>query len=283
MNYLKVVTFFLIFAFCLAIPVLAHSGRTDSRGGHHDRIHGGYHYHNAGFSLRTYSPSSRGYSYRSNQGKTSYRSSARKQRAKKKAVRPPRLVIRRPKYTNCEYREIVSTTERGGEISYIESDLKLLEVTARSEAKKRTTSTFYVVDNLFEKESSHSLPSVTHKKLCELLKNTLDEKEEAYIYLGGMSRSTTSWAYSKPLSSSKRGVWIRDTSQAEFEGTYPRLLRYEFREWIDKTGAHKVVAALVFKLSEHVVLLKKNGRRIFVPLSKLSEQDLDYLKCVEQK
>lgn len=28
-----------------SVPVLAHPGRLDSNGGHHDRIHGGYHYH----------------------------------------------------------------------------------------------------------------------------------------------------------------------------------------------------------------------------------------------
>jgi len=35
-------TFVLIF---FSIPLFAHSGGTDSRGGHHDRKNGGYHYH----------------------------------------------------------------------------------------------------------------------------------------------------------------------------------------------------------------------------------------------
>lgn len=30
---------------CLSFTVSAHPGRLDSNGGHHDRIHGGYHYH----------------------------------------------------------------------------------------------------------------------------------------------------------------------------------------------------------------------------------------------
>ncbi len=37
---------FLIFTLIiLSIPIFAHSGRSDSQGGHHDRKNGGYHYH----------------------------------------------------------------------------------------------------------------------------------------------------------------------------------------------------------------------------------------------
>lgn len=43
-------------AVCSAAALLAHSGRTDSRGGHHDRENGGYHYHSSGSS--TFSRSS---------------------------------------------------------------------------------------------------------------------------------------------------------------------------------------------------------------------------------
>lgn len=35
----------LIFVFLFSFQVFAHSGRTDSNGGHHDNINGGYHYH----------------------------------------------------------------------------------------------------------------------------------------------------------------------------------------------------------------------------------------------
>lgn len=36
--------------------VFAHSGRTDSSGGHNDRINGGYHYHNTGNTTKTAKP-----------------------------------------------------------------------------------------------------------------------------------------------------------------------------------------------------------------------------------
>jgi hypothetical protein len=39
----------LVFTFSFSLSsVNAHSGRTDSKGGHYDRINGGYHYHNKG-------------------------------------------------------------------------------------------------------------------------------------------------------------------------------------------------------------------------------------------
>lgn len=43
----KLLSIFTIFLILLLLPlfVTAHSGRTDSHGGHNDNIHGGYHYH----------------------------------------------------------------------------------------------------------------------------------------------------------------------------------------------------------------------------------------------
>lgn len=38
---MHVIGFFLI----ISIPIYAHSGGTDRKGGHHDRKNGGYHYH----------------------------------------------------------------------------------------------------------------------------------------------------------------------------------------------------------------------------------------------
>lgn len=37
--------FLIIIAFLLTTITIGHSGRTDSKGGHHNRISGGYHYH----------------------------------------------------------------------------------------------------------------------------------------------------------------------------------------------------------------------------------------------
>lgn len=40
----RLVLFFLFYWFTIDVA-FPHSGRTDKNGGHHDRIHGGYHYH----------------------------------------------------------------------------------------------------------------------------------------------------------------------------------------------------------------------------------------------
>ena len=53
-----------------SVPALAHPGRLDSNGGHHDRIHGGYHYHrgeNAGkkqYNYKEYTTSETSYTYK---------------------------------------------------------------------------------------------------------------------------------------------------------------------------------------------------------------------------
>jgi hypothetical protein len=50
-----------LFVLCLGVGLLtsvAHSGGTDSNGGHHDRKNGGYHYHNGGRARHSYSSSS---------------------------------------------------------------------------------------------------------------------------------------------------------------------------------------------------------------------------------
>ena len=52
----KVLSVLLAMVLCLSIPVssLAHSGRTDSRGGHNDNINGGYHYHCGGYPAHSH-------------------------------------------------------------------------------------------------------------------------------------------------------------------------------------------------------------------------------------
>lgn len=54
---LKMLPMKLILATLLLISTLttAHSGRTDSSGGHNNRSTGGYHYHNSGYSTPSYS------------------------------------------------------------------------------------------------------------------------------------------------------------------------------------------------------------------------------------
>ncbi len=54
------------------------------------------------------------------------------------------------------------------------------------------------------------------------------------------------------------------------------------REWVDSSGTFRVVAELVTVDDQKVVLKKRNGININVPLSKLSIKDLDHLQALSK-
>ena len=49
----KIIILLLLFSMLFYFPVSAHSGRTDSNGGHYDHQNGGYHYHH-GYSAHSH-------------------------------------------------------------------------------------------------------------------------------------------------------------------------------------------------------------------------------------
>ncbi len=53
----------------------------------------------------------------------------------------------------------------------------------------------------------------------------------------------------------------------------------EVREWVDKTGKFKVEAELVESTDKGVKLRKQDGKIVTVPIDRLSQGDLDYLKA----
>ncbi len=63
-------------------------------------------------------------------------------------------------------------------------------------------------------------------------------------------------------------------SQAEPDSEQqPVVAELVLREWVDNTGKHRTLAALVEVTPEHVVLEKANGKRVKVPWRRLSEAD----------
>ena len=57
-----------------------------------------------------------------------------------------------------------------------------------------------------------------------------------------------------------------------------------YRKWSDKSGKFSVIAKLVAVEGTSVVLKRKEtDESIAIPLSKLSQEDIDYLKIVEKK
>jgi hypothetical protein len=54
----------------------------------------------------------------------------------------------------------------------------------------------------------------------------------------------------------------------------------EFRTWSDKGGKHKIEAILVERTADKVVLKRRDGALVPVPVSVLSQADLDHLKTL---
>ena len=52
----------------------------------------------------------------------------------------------------------------------------------------------------------------------------------------------------------------------------------QFRTWVDNTGKHRTLAKLLEVTPEYVLLEKANSRQSKVPLRRLSEADLEYIK-----
>jgi hypothetical protein len=62
----------------------------------------------------------------------------------------------------------------------------------------------------------------------------------------------------------------------------PTATTPEFRRWRDTTGRFSVDAALVAVNQDWVVLRKKDGQTINVPLAKLSDSDIEFVKKQRQ-
>ncbi len=65
---------------------------------------------------------------------------------------------------------------------------------------------------------------------------------------------------------------IKAGKSSETETPYP------VRKWSNKSGKFNIEARLDEKKGENVVLVKKDGKRLVVPLEKLSEADQEYVK-----
>ena len=55
-------------------------------------------------------------------------------------------------------------------------------------------------------------------------------------------------------------------------------LPVEYRDWIDNTGRYRVVALLEDVQGDVVRLRKENGRQVSVPLARLSQEDVSYVR-----
>jgi len=61
--------------------------------------------------------------------------------------------------------------------------------------------------------------------------------------------------------------------------TNSTLLADDFRTWSDASGKFKIEAKFVAVEDEKAILLNKEGKRLAIPLAKLSEKDRGYLEA----
>ena len=246
----------------------AHSGRTDSAGGHNDRIHGGYHYHNGGYSRSRYTPKT---TYRSGARTRSSRSSRSSARSTKPKTRF-RSTVRSSTYSNALYIEV----DLSKETAKAEEEYCLMEVSSKSEIEANQRLKLYVVEKGFIKSSLEGSESAVKDEMARMVRESGITKNSAKVYLNGMSSFHTSWAHCEPFKD-LYGIWIRDVNSTEFNKRKLHGLSHEFRIWHDKTEKFSINAALLYINKEEVALLTKSGRKRVVKKSILCDEDLEYL------
>lgn len=110
----------------------------------------------------------------------------------------------------------------------------------------------------------------------------LDQGEGTDIYAGGDHQpqrtnnttfTTGSFNKDKPEDSTLYGLFVDGNSTESATKADP-----EFREWTAGEGEYRVIARFISVANNAVLLEKKNGEEISVPLAKLSQQDRDFVQ-----
>ena len=160
----------------LATPLngLAHSGRTDSNGGHWDRKRGTYHYHNGGGSSSSSSSSSRSSSSSSSSSGSSSsksKSAPAKKTIRVSGVKVSRTTIKRYMYVGYVYcfdvdvepydaddrnvtwstgKTSVASITNTGSLTAKSAGITTVKATAKDGSKKSGSIEIYVIDELTE-------------------------------------------------------------------------------------------------------------------------------------
>lgn len=250
----------------------AHSGRTDSSGGHHDRKNGGYHYH------RTPSPPV--YRYTPPAPRNNYIPSARKSSpaASKKTTRTTaRTSVRKPapQFKSAIYEEVKIVDEIGDAGGY-----HLIDHSSRISIERKQARHFIVVKDRYAFKSLRGLVEEAKLNFPTVLANSNFSQNSGTFFLNGMSVGASPWAKVKVRDGSAQ-LWMREVQGSEFNSKLVRGIRHEFRIWKDNSGDFSLRAAYYQSDSNYVGLMKENGSKVFVPIGRLSSDDLEYLQSIE--
>ena len=265
------VLFIVMIAFTCDHQAWAHSGRTDSSGGHNSAS--GYHYHRGGYTTPPR------VTYRL---PTNYRFATPSRTRRKTTPKPktkPRVTyrssVKTSTYTNALYIEIDTSKE----LTDDDCRFDLFEVSKKSEVEENQKLRFFVVEGYESFKNLRDSVANVQSNLANLIGKSELSNVDAKLYLNGMSLSKTSWAHCESTSD-KYGVWIRDVDSSEFNSRTLYGLKHPFRIWTDNSGSFRIEAAYLSGSADDVALLKRNGRKIFVPKTRLSDEDQAYVKAI---
>lgn len=229
------------------VPVLAHSGRTDSRGGHWDRKRGTYHFHNGGAST------SRPITYM--------------------LFRPSRQnssTRRRPENRQVTNWRIWSPTTR---ILDLDPDLECQFVEGNHGLFFEPAS-YYVVCTL-GKHTVAALPAF--RRIYEHFLGVCDKQPNVNYYLRGMSRRKEPWIIAE-FSNGRFKIRYREVTPREVDASAMLFDDLPLRRWEDPSGRFSTEARLLGYFDHTAVLKKAAGGDVTVDLSSLSDGDRRYVR-----
>jgi hypothetical protein len=120
--------------------------------------------------------------------------------------------------------------------------------------------------------------AVNLRVLRELPEEALAEHLSA---LGIAGKSSQAKSETKPAAD-KVATGTSNGKPGEGKSADVKSAEPEFRTWSDKSGKHKIEAILVERTAEKVVLKRRDGTLIPVPIAVLSQVDLDHLKSLAE-
>ena len=228
----------------------AHSGRTDSSGGHRNRRTGSYHYHNSGTSSSRPSYKSTPRTAYRTQARTTYRGSESTKRTNSESIADSSIESRPERREVASNEESVKSraAEQEAEAKRLEQKLLESEVLREKEEerkKRAAEANVHAAENLLK----------AARKFREE-----DERDSMEKWL---RKVISRYPDTESASEARRMLGIRFPS-AE-------------RTWTDATGKYRIVAQCVGFENGNVRLKKTDSEVKEVPIDKLSSEDQQFV------
>ena len=268
---------------------MAHSGRLDSNGGHHDRKNGGYHYHQRRYSDGRSSVDS---ILKSNPPKGPTRETSKERRSTpNNVITPPRGRDLKDKDSDWHFHHWERKVKKSSSPSDvdervfaeldgdIEHNYLFLEQ-FHSKAKGIDLSRF-VISYAGDERSNPVNDPPPVEEIERHLQELHFKNGTVLYYLNGMNLQKVAWAHGEVHDDSV-DVRVRKIDPREFQRSRLILDEHPIRTWKDISGKHSTDARFLSYANFKVVLRRANGRRIEIPLRRLSTADQAYVSDVRK-